>query len=211
MTYLSRCSLLCIEGDSSSNSGSQGIPAANLHTHTTHNTQPTVHPQSACNDRECPAPPFKQHACVLRKLPFCCPSAKCTRISAQKCNTDASFQASKSTHLVKTDCRPGPPTVMYSAFGVASSTTRRPPGRSSCSTLQMALQGAGTHSSRHTHTHRVSCALLQPNMSTHTQSQLEGCWSGAHKCRNTQRHAPHPPAQTQISAHYISRRKAAVL
>jgi hypothetical protein len=44
-------------------------------------------------------------------------------------------------HLANTSCRPpGPPEAMYKALGVASITTRRPPGSCSCSMLQIALR-----------------------------------------------------------------------
>lgn len=126
------------------------------------------------------------------KLPFCCPSTEYTccpcavhtSFSVRQCNTDAPLpKPRKYTHLAKTDCRPGPPTVMYSALGVASSTTRRPPGSSSCSTLQMALQGQA-HAAVGTH--------------IHTQSTFNRCGSGVH----TSAHASQPPAQSQTSAHY---------
>jgi hypothetical protein len=75
--HLSRCSLLCIEGDSSSSSGSQGTPDANLQTYTrthmSHSPQQCIHNQLHC---EAVAQlPSDRSACVLHRpahfLPVC--------------------------------------------------------------------------------------------------------------------------------------------
>lgn len=111
-TNLRRCSLLCMEGDSTSSKGSQATPAAYLavqvqSTHHVLQRDPESMPALACHMIPC----LQDKLYELLRLP---PRRHLINISSMAVGGATQPPVAENSccaHLANTPCKPGPPTV----------------------------------------------------------------------------------------------------